>query len=145
MSFDSQLALRVEGTPRPQGSIAFKGMRGNKPILTSDNVNLAGWRAQVTAAARAALPASWTPLDEPVKVSFIFYLPRPQRPRWLLPATKPDIDKLIRAVLDGIADAGVIINDSRVTDLGDTKKRYAGEDHPPGVALVIEWDLPTEA
>jgi Holliday junction resolvase RusA-like endonuclease len=141
LSFDSQMALWAGGTPRPQGSIAFKGMRGNKPILTSDNVNLAGWRAQVTAAARAALPSDWTPLDEPVAVSLDFRLPAPQRRRWWLPAVKPDLDKLIRAVLDSLADAGVILNDSRVVEFGRTRKLYADEEHPPGVAVVVEWDL----
>lgn len=116
-------------------------MRGKKPILTSDNVNLAGWRAQVTAAALAALPTGWSPLDEPVAVACDFYLPPPQRRRWWLPATKPDLDKLVRAVLDSLADAGVLINDSRVVEFGRTRKLYADELHPPGVAVVVEWEL----
>lgn len=141
MSFDKQMALWAGGTPRPQGSIAFKGMRGNKPILTSDNVNLSGWRAQVTAAALVALPPRWQPLDEPVAVACDFYLPSPARPRWWLPAVKPDLDKLVRAVLDSLADAGVLKNDSRVVEFGRTRKLYADELHPPGVAVVVEWDL----
>lgn len=133
------MALRAEGTPRPQGSIAFKGMRGNKPILTSDNSSLAGWRAVVTARAREALPPGWQPLDEPVRVSCDFRLPSPQRRRWLLPAVKPDLDKLIRAVLDALADAEVYVNDSRVVEFGRTRKLYADELHPAGVEVVVEW------
>lgn len=116
-------------------------MRGNKPILTSDNANLAGWRATVTATARAALSADWRPLDEPVRVSCDFWLPSPARPRWWLPAVKPDLDKLVRAVLDSLADAGVLKNDSRVVEFGLTRKRYADAEHPPGVAVVVEWEL----
>ena len=133
------LSFTALGKPEPQGSIAFKGMRGGKPILTSDNAQLKPWRAVVAMAARQAAGDSWEPLDEPVRVSAAFYLPRPLRPRWLVPATKPDVDKLTRALLDSLADAGIVANDSRVVEFGWLLKRYASDANPAGVQVLVEW------
>jgi Holliday junction resolvase RusA-like endonuclease len=141
VSFDNTLLVRALGTPQPQGSIAFKGMRGGKPVMVSDNANLKPWRAIIAGASHEALPADWQPLDEPVMISATFWLKAPQRPRWRRPAVKPDLDKLVRAVLDGLADGGVLLNDSRVTDFAGIHKRYATPLRPPGCELVIEWGL----
>jgi Holliday junction resolvase RusA-like endonuclease len=49
-------------------------------------------------------------------------------------AVKPDVDKLIRAVLDALTDAGVFRDDSRVVQVSATKI-YADK---PGA--LIFWD-----
>jgi len=132
-------------SPQPQGSISFKGMRKGKAggkqtaILTSDNPQLKTWRAIVANAARRALPDGWTPLDEPVRVSAEFRMKSPQRPSYVLPATKPDADKLLRAVLDSMADAGVYTNDSRVAQFGQVDEKYADWANPVGVFVIVEW------
>lgn len=131
--------------PQPQGSVAFKGMRkgkgGRKPtaILTSDNAQLKAWRAIVTNAARAALPEGWEPLDEPVRVSAEFRMKSPLRPTYALPATKPDADKLLRSILDSMADAGVYTQDSRVAQFGQVDEKYADWANPAGVFVRVEW------
>lgn len=78
-------------------------------------------------------------IDGPVALTLVFYLQRPRghygtgrnagqlkasAPRW--PATRPDLDKLARSTLDGLADAGVISNDSRIVTLS-LEKRYTSE------------------
>ena len=130
--------------PQPQGSLKPVGTRTSKagkrtPILTSDNPQLKAWRALVTNAARRALPAGWTPLDEPVRVSAEFHMKELQRPRWPIPATKPDADKLLRSCLDAMADAGVYVNDSRVAQLGQVDEKYADWANPAGAFIVVEW------
>jgi Holliday junction resolvase RusA-like endonuclease len=131
--------------PQPQGSLAFKGMRkgkaGKKPtaILTSDNDQLKPWRLIVATAARIALPADWATLDEPVRVSAEFRMKELQRPRWLLAATKPDVDKLLRAIFDSMADAGVYTQDSRVAQIGQVDQKYADWANPAGVFVRVEW------
>lgn len=140
------VTIRPCGNPMPQGSIAFKGMRRGKPIMVSDNdATLKPWRRTVAMATRAALGAPWEPLDEPVEVRVRLWVPAPQRPRWWRPAVKPDVDKLGRAILDGLADGGAYINDSRVTDL-HVSKRYADEQQPMGARVELRWgyDLPTD-
>lgn len=66
-------------------------------------------------------------------------MPRQQRPRFSLPATKPDVDKLIRAIADSMADALVYVNDSRIVQLGQMDTEYADQDHPAGVFVRVEW------
>ena len=131
--------------PQPQGSLKSVGVRkgrnGRKPsaILTSDNAQLKPWRLIVATAARRALPAGWEALDEPVRVSAEFRMKELQRPRWPIPATKPDVDKLLRAIFDAMADAGVYVNDSRVAQLGQVDEKYADWANPAGVFVRVEW------
>jgi crossover junction endodeoxyribonuclease RusA len=132
------LTIEAAGRPIPQGSIAYKGHRGGRPLLVSDNTALAGWRRTVVEAAHAALPAGWTPLDEPVRLLVAFYLPRPQRPRFPVPATKPDGDKLERAIFDALEAAGVVVNDSRIYEVS-WRARYENDRHPVGATVVVSW------
>jgi Holliday junction resolvase RusA-like endonuclease len=56
-----------------------------------------------------------------------------------VPAVKPDIDKLCRAILDGLQDGGLLAEDSRVVTLTATK-RYPNPGDPTGVGIdVTEW------
>jgi Holliday junction resolvase RusA-like endonuclease len=50
----------------------------------------------------------------------------------------PDLDKLTRAVLDGLTRAGVWADDGQVVELRATK--CYDDDHPPGVDLWV-WPL----
>jgi crossover junction endodeoxyribonuclease RusA len=78
------------------------------------------------------------PLDGPVEVSIVFYLEKPaSRPKGVVFADrKPDIDKLVRSVLDSLTDAGVLREDSRVVDL-HALKLYARRGASPGVVIVV--------
>lgn len=49
---------------------------------------------------------------------------------------KPDLDNLVKAILDGIVTAGVIEDDNCITDLV-TMKRYADDEHPHGVEVEL--------
>jgi crossover junction endodeoxyribonuclease RusA len=139
-----ELSIRPLGLhPQPQGSLAYKGHRGGKPILVSDNDDqLKPWRQAVALYTRRACRAhalDWQPLDEPVRLSVTFYVKSPLRPRWPVPATKPDLDKLMRAVMDGLADGGLYVNDSRVFEVGHLRGRYATADRPAGALVLAEW------
>lgn len=102
----------IPGTPVPQGSkTAF--VVGRRAVVTDQNkAKLKPWRAIV--AAHADRGVTFT---GPVTVEASFFLPRPQRPRFARPAVKPDIDKLLRALLDGLTDGGLIDDDARVVNL----------------------------
>lgn len=115
----------VRGTPAPQGSKRAFVAKG-RAIMTEDNRRSAPWRDSVSAAAAAEMDGA-LPIDGAVEVSVTFYTVRPasvkpaKRP---FPSVKPDVDKLARAVLDGLTAGGVFTDDSRVVDL-HAKKRYA--------------------
>ena len=52
--------------------------------------------------------------------------------------TTPDLDKLIRAVGDGVAtDAGLLKDDSRIVSI-NAEKRYCVEPEPFGALIMIE-------
>ena len=134
----SPITLRVSGVPHPQGSkSAF--VRGNRAIITEGKgpgrQKHADWRAAVATAARDWQDAHQLPLlDEPLGVVIEFALPKPRsKPRWKRwPDVKPDVDKLIRSVLDSLS--GVIIaDDSRVVTV--TASKVYGD--PPGCRVTI--------
>lgn len=127
----------AEGTPVPQGS-KNAYVRGGRAVLVDANARLKPWRAQVRDAAEAAIAeAGWETLDEPCRVYLGFTMPRPQRPWWDVPAVKPDLDKLTRAVFDALTDAGVWKDDSRVVEM-KVAKRYEDDEAVPGVWVELE-------
>ena len=128
----------AEGTPVPQGS-KNAYVRGGRAVLVDANARLKPWRATVREAAEAAIAeAGWETLDEPCRVYLGFTMPQPQRPRWDVPAVKPDLDKLTRAVFDALTDAGVWRDDSRVVDMKVTKRYEDSEGAIPGVWVGVE-------
>lgn len=98
------------------------------------------FKAAVAAQAQAAVPAELQPLDEPLEVSAVFYMPRPKRlgKREDNPphTAKPDKDNLEKAMLDALESAGVIRNDSLVWS-GATAKVYCEYGGTPRAEIVI--------
>jgi len=129
--------LLVEGNPVPQGSFRHVG---NGRIISA-NPKLNAWRD--TIATQIAQQTHHRLIEAPIRLQLVFTLPRPKSVSKALravPTTKPDLDKLTRAVMDAISlerYCQVIKDDSLVTDL-HAAKRYA--DHtPPGVSIMITW------
>lgn len=137
-----EATFTVYGVAQPQGSkTAF--VRGNRAILTDGRRKgareaFAGWRASVATAARDYQERHHEGLfDGPLAVTITFYLPRPKTlpKRVLYPATRPDLDKLTRAVFDALS--GVIIaDDARVVEMA-IGKRFATETDPPHAFIAI--------
>jgi Holliday junction resolvase RusA-like endonuclease len=124
----------IEGVPFPQGSKTVSQAKGRAWLRDANAARLKPWRHVI--ATHADLGVTF---DCPVIVTLSFVLPRPQRPRWAVPAVKPDIDKLCRAILDGLQDGGLLAEDSRVVTLTATK-RYPNPGDPTGVGIdVTEW------
>jgi len=129
--------LTVEGVPVPQGSFRHVG---NGRIISA-NPKLNTWRD--TIATQIATQTAHRLIEAPIRLQLVFTLPRPKSVpigRRATPTTKPDLDKLTRAVMDAISlerYCQVIKDDSLVTDL-HAAKRYA--DHTPtGVSILITW------
>ncbi|MGO3147119.1 MAG: RusA family crossover junction endodeoxyribonuclease [Leucobacter sp.] len=127
-------AFSVDGLPVPQGSKTI-AKAGKKVWLRDANATkLKPWRQKVAAAADLGVT-----FDGPLAVFAVFYLPKPQRPRWWAPAVKPDVDKLSRALLDGMTDGGLLADDARVTELF-VMKRYESPSNPVGVRVLVMED-----
>lgn len=132
--------------PAPQGSKKYVGQRttaaGNSiPLIVESSPRLPAWRKAVSDAVITAMHDSGdnTQFDGGVKVEAVFYLPRPKTVKRPDPITPPDLDKLTRALLDGISAKGLGVwrDDSQVIRLHVAKKYATGE---PGVAVTItKW------
>ncbi|HXM54682.1 MAG TPA: RusA family crossover junction endodeoxyribonuclease [Candidatus Dormibacteraeota bacterium] len=125
------LSFEVPGEPQPQGSSrAFKHRHTGRVMVTSDNARLRPWRDAVCWHARQAM-AGGRSLAGPVGVTIEFSFARPAGhfgKRGLRPSAppehvvRPDLDKLVRAVLDALSEAGVWRDDAQVTELVVRKK-----------------------
>lgn len=135
------VTLRIYGVPMPQGSkTAF--VRGGRAVLvdgrnTAARSAHAAWRQAVATATRDHLtdnPAT-SPFDEACSLAVTFLLPKPRSApkKRRFPDTRPDLDKLARALLDGIADGGLLASDARVVDI-HAAKRWAND--PDGVSMA---------
>lgn len=109
------LEFVVDGVAIPQGSkTVFNGR-----AVDANAKKLKPWRSEITLAAkRAAEHAGITfEREESVVVLIQVFFLRPKTSKRSNPNVKPDADKLARAILDGISDAGVWADDCQVIDL----------------------------
>lgn len=137
----------VFGTPIPKGSTRAFMPKGRRfPVVTHDNAKTKPWQESVVAAAREAMPPDTLPIEGAVAMTLEFYLPKPKSApkRVTEPLKKPDLDKLVRCVKDGLTRAGVYRDDSQVISLV-AQKAFAGglSDPTSGVPRVVVdvWEL----
>lgn len=125
------VTFAVAGIPIPQGS--KKGfVVGKRAVLVDDNKEkLKPWRAKVAAASDIGQT-----FDCPVFVAAVFYLPRPKTVRRVFPSVKPDLDKLMRALGDGMTDGGLLVDDSLIVTQW-IHKRYSSDANPVGVRVLV--------
>jgi Holliday junction resolvase RusA-like endonuclease len=141
------LSFSVPGDPVTQGGMtAFVNPRtGRAHVAHKRSSALAEYRARVALAAQAV---GASPMSGPLAVSATFVLARPRghfgtgrnegqlragAPVW--PTTRPDIDKLERALLDALCGA-CYANDAQVVRSSMTK-RYAGPREAPATVVAI--------
>lgn len=123
----------IWGPAQTQGSKrGFVHPHLKRVVIVDDNDKaLKSWRQELVDAMQRSKPAK--PLDGPVAVNILLYVPRPRAhyrvdgtlkpnaPR--LSAAGRDIDKVARAILDAGQIACWWTNDARVTDL-HMRRRY---------------------
>lgn len=143
---------------KKKNPVTGKAEYTGRVAVHQDNKNTDPWRNKVQAAAvvaryqgqrfNARTGAIVFPAG-PVEVVIEFFMPRPKNhygtgrnagklkpsaPEWC--TTKPDTDKLERAVLDALTKAGVYGDDGQVAKLGSTK-RYAPERGGTGALITV--------
>ena len=136
------IEIVVRGIPAPQGSKRHVG--GGRMIESSRAVG--PWREAVRAETQRKVPA---PLGGPVAVRVWFWLPRPKTHfrtganAHLLrdgapvrPSGTPDLDKLVRAVLDGLTMGGAWKDDGQAAEL-QARKLYVITGMTPGCRIEI--------
>ena len=128
----SAASFFVPGIPAPQGSKTGYVVGGRAVVVDKNPAVLKPWRVAI-----AAYASNYRVDPGPVQVALIFVMPRPKRPKYPVPATKPDIDKLVRAVLDGLVQGKLIEDDSLVVSL-IASERYSTEESIPGVHIAVQ-------
>lgn len=131
------LEFFTAGEPAPQGSKNPWGGEANKRTKP--------WREAIAADAQAAL-AGEPAFPGLVKAELRFTFARPQAhfgtgrnaarlkdSAPLYKGSKPDLDKLVRAVGDALTQAGVIRDDSKIASIA-TAKTYGDT---PGVRVIL--------
>lgn len=137
-----KLTFRVSGLPVAKGSLrAFLPKGTTRPILTSTSRNLKSWEQNIhSTAVAAARLANWSVPDRaiPIGVSVSVALPRPKSltKNQIDHVKKPDLDKLIRAVLDALTGIGYE-DDSQVM-LIDATKRYVVSGEMAGIVVCVQ-------
>jgi hypothetical protein len=62
------------------------------------------------------------PMDTPVEIALVFYLPKPKTVKREWPSVKPDLDKLIRSTFDGLTTGGLYTDDALVVAVSASKE-----------------------
>lgn len=135
VSTPRRISFEVEGRPRQQGSMRSPAAG----VVLHDSVNLKGWRQAVAVRCREVFKG--LPHAGPVQLSlyFTFSTPRLHRGK-TQKTTAPDLDKLIRAVCDGLT--GVLyVDDAQVFHV-EAEKAWSAE-VPQGVG-VEAWLQPLQ-
>jgi Holliday junction resolvase RusA-like endonuclease len=135
------LFVRVYGRPAPEGSHEI----GQHGYVMHSSKYLKAWRAAVNRDTRRAyVEAGLTgadmplvPYPRPVYLHSIELLVGPEQCRadgTDEPTGSPDLDKLLRATIDGLGEARAFGNDSQVTRIYELGKR---RDPEPGAVIII--------
>lgn len=116
-------------------------------VVEAAGPKLKVWRKAIAAACQNVISEEHSLLLGPVRVEVEFYLPRPSsvsmRKR-ALPIVPPDLDKLLRALLDGIGqghdtgkvgDGMIWGDDSQVVEI--VAKKFYADDRAPGADIRI--------
>lgn len=136
----------VAGQPEQKGSTRAFVVKG-RPVITSSNKNLKQWELRVAHEAQVATPVegnglTWVrsikPFYDPtekvqykVMVKFAFKRPVSAPKKLQANAKRPDIDKLLRAVLDGL-NGIILMDDAQVTAVY-CEKVYGS----PGATIMV--------
>ena len=142
----SAIRIEVLGVPVPQGSMKAWVTKEGKPVITSANKGLRAWRDLVAKAASDAMMSRPKELvydsfsgfiDGAVGLDLQVFLPLPKsapKRKRLRHQKRPDLDKLIRAVLDALT--GVVFRDDSQVCAISAQKDY-DYDHAPGIICVV--------
>lgn len=132
----------IEGTPVPQGSKRGYARNGFVSVV-EDNKKTNPWRADIHAGLRDQLDGEIVFPAGPVQLELDFVMPRRKtEPKRQTPPhiRKPDIDKLVRAVLDAVK--GLLYSDDSQVVGVRTSKRTAEIGEQPGLHLGWFGDRP---
>lgn len=116
------MIFSVAGLPIPQGSL--KMMNGN--IVHTKDKELRAWRTDIGNTAKSC-GIQLIEKNRGVTIDLMFCMPKPSSVKRSIPSTRPDLDKLIRAVLDALTGIAYV-DDGQVVAITASKiySNYVG-------------------
>lgn len=144
--------LKIRGLPVPQGSMTCVGggpRAGARihNVQPSNKAELKPWRTKIAAAAKRVVDEYGFVFiaQDPVLVEITFTMERPKSVDRDWPSVAPDIDKLCRAVLDGLTAGEIWADDGQCVELRAVKAYpgWTAVPHPedvldtPGVTIRL--------
>jgi Holliday junction resolvase RusA-like endonuclease len=128
------IVVHADGRAAPKGSriagYSKKGKMFTRPASKFEKP----WIDAVKAATQVAMRHGFDD-GPPYRVELEFRIARPANPRYAHPASH-DLDKLVRAALDGLVAGGALKDDRHVTSL-TALKRYVQSDETPGLRAMV--------
>ena len=121
----------IPAVPVPQGSMSVFNGR----IVHKKSKRLMDYRNLI---ANVASQHYSEPIEGAVRVDLRFIIPRPKTVMRSRPSVPPDLDKLIRAVLDALT--GVAYKDDAQVTAVSAFKRYGDGWLTSGVWITVEYD-----
>jgi crossover junction endodeoxyribonuclease RusA len=107
------LSFTVFGIPQPQGSTRTFIPKGwKRAVVTTDNSKLKPWRQEVAGTAKAEMETKALQMSRGavrVEAKCFFAKPKSLKKSAIYKVTKPDVDKLIRALFDSMT--GIVFKD----------------------------------
>lgn len=122
----------IHGVPIPQGSKTARVING-RVVMWESNKKLKSWRDTITAQVKNEMMEPYSE-QASLKVVITFEFVRPKTSKRTYPNVKPDLDKLVRAVLDALTKSGIYRDDAQVVSLR-ARKTYTSQ---TGCSILIE-------
>ena len=121
-------AFRIYGIPAPQGSKKAFVANGQARLKESGGDAFARWRNQIAEVAYLEAYKLGHAYNEPVSLHVEFRFPMPKARgakaralRIINKTTAPDVDKLVRALGDGLQAGGLLSDDALIVSLVASK------------------------
>jgi crossover junction endodeoxyribonuclease RusA len=115
----------VAGHAAPQGSKKGFSRAGTTRVqMVESSARVKPWREEIRRAALDAIELNGWIAPAAVRVGLTFWMPRPKghpKTKRTMPSTRPDLDKLTRAVFDALTTAGAVRDDSTIVTLSAAK------------------------
>lgn len=127
----TEIRFEVRGVPVPQGSTRAYVCKGHA-VVTNKNPRLNQWREAVSNEARKVAPPALLEGALNVTCYFRFEASKSRKKQGMTMFSRPDIDKLLRAVLD--ACTGVLWHDDAQVQILRGQKVYLS---PPGCRVTV--------
>lgn len=133
------ICFTIYGIPQPQGSTrAFIPKGWSRPVITTDNKSLKPWRQDVSQTAQLEMQKAGLSIvqNKPIFLCANFYFDRPKslKKSIVQKITKPDLDKLFRALSDALT--GIVFKDDSQIVASTVVKSFGAPRMEVGVQVL---------